>query len=108
MSRRVRFILAILFILIVGYLLGPAPKTPKFSHTLPEVPQTAAELEQYIAANEARHKLRPDNEARIIWFDSSRRKTPYSVVYLHGFSASQEEGDPVHVNFAKTFGCNLY
>ena len=30
------------------------------------------------------------------------------MVYLHGFSASQEEGDPVHVEFARAFGCNLY
>jgi hypothetical protein len=30
------------------------------------------------------------------------------VVYLHGFSASQEEGDPVHYEFAQKFGCNLY
>jgi hypothetical protein len=30
------------------------------------------------------------------------------VVYIHGFSASQEEGDPVHYTFAKKFGCNLF
>jgi esterase/lipase len=29
-------------------------------------------------------------------------------VYLHGFSASQEEGNPVHRNIARQFGCNLY
>jgi pimeloyl-ACP methyl ester carboxylesterase len=75
---------------------------------LPSVPSEPSALEQYIAANEARHKLKPDNEARIVWNDSTKRKTPYSVVYLHGFSASQEEGDPVHVDFAKRFGCNLY
>ena len=27
---------------------------------------------------------------------------------MHGFSASQEEGNPVHRNIAKQFGCNLY
>ncbi len=55
------------------------------------------------------HQLKPDNEARIIWYnDSTKEKTEYAVVYLHGFSASQEEGNPVHYQFAKTFGCNLY
>lgn len=108
MSRRVKFLIGIVLLLIAIYLVGPAPATPEFSLALPEVPQAPAELEQYVAANEARHKLKPDNEARIIWFDSTKAKTPYSVVYLHGFSASQEEGDPVHINFAKTFGCNLY
>jgi esterase/lipase len=29
-------------------------------------------------------------------------------VYLHGFSASQKEGDPVHLDIARKFGCNLY
>ena len=52
--------------------------------------------------------VKPDNQARIVWYDSSREKTPYSIIYLHGFSASQAEGDPVHINMAKKFGCNLY
>ena len=67
------------------------------------------QLEQYITNNEAKHKLKPDNEARILWYnDSTKEKTEYAVVYLHGFSASQEEGNPVHFEFAKKFGCNLY
>ncbi|MBI3483026.1 MAG: alpha/beta hydrolase, partial [Bacteroidetes bacterium] len=75
---------------------------------MPSVPQTADELEKYISSQESKHKLKPDNEARIVWADSSKRKTEYAIVYIHGFSASQEEGDPVHENFAKKFGCNLY
>jgi len=97
------------FVLIAAiYFLGPEPSAAKWNLTLPVVPQTPVELENYVAGQEAKHKLKPDNEARIIWADSARQKTEYSVVYLHGFSASQEEGDPVHENFAKEFGCNLY
>ncbi len=33
--------------------------------------------------------------------DSLKEKTEYAVVYLHGFSASQEEGDPVHYTVCK-------
>ncbi len=40
--------------------------------------------------------------------DSNKQKTEYAIVYLHGFSASQEEGEPVHRNIARQFGCNLY
>ncbi len=66
-------------------------------------------LEQYIVDNEAKHKIKPDNEARIIWSnDSLKNETDYAVVYLHGFSASQEEGDPLHFEFAQKFGCNLF
>jgi len=100
------FLAAVLLVII--YLLGPAPATPKYDPVLPAVPPLG-QLEKFVAANEAIHRLRPDNEARIVWAnDSDRQKTPYAFVYLHGFSASQEEGNPVHRDIAKRFGCNLY
>ena len=99
----------IILILIVVYFLGPHPSSPKYSNDLPFVPVESVLLEKYIRDRETSHKLKPDNEARIIWLnDSIKDKTDYAVVYLHGFSASQEEGDPVHYQFAKKFGCNLY
>ena len=79
-----------------------------FNYDLPQVPQAPAELENYVAANESKHKLKPDNEARIVWADSSKAKTPYAIVYLHGYSASHREGGPVHTKLAQQFGCNLY
>ena len=98
-----------LLVLIIVYFLGPQPSTPKYNSELPNIPSDAIQLEKYIADNEAKHKLKPDNEARILWYnDFTKEKTEYAVVYLHGFSASQEEGDPVHYEFAKKFGCNLY
>ncbi|MBO9659115.1 MAG: alpha/beta fold hydrolase [Chitinophagaceae bacterium] len=98
----------IVLILIVVYFLGPRPKPPVYDAALPAVPE-AGVLDQYVAAGETRHKIKQDNEARIVWAnDSLRQPTEYAVVYLHGFSASQEEGDPVHQYFAKHFGCNLY
>lgn len=101
------FILLLVFTVI--YFLGPNPSTPVYSNTLPVVPTEATALEQYIAANEAQHKIKPQNEARIVWAnDSTKQKTAYAIVYLHGFSASQEEGAPVHKAIAKKFGCNLY
>jgi pimeloyl-ACP methyl ester carboxylesterase len=98
-----------LLVLIIIYFLGPQPPTPRYNNELPGIPSDATQLEKYIANNESKHKLKPDNEARVLWYnDSTKEKTEYSVVYLHGFSASQEEGDPVHYEFAKKFGCNLY
>jgi len=101
--------LFILFVILgIVYLLGPHPATPIYDTAMPVVP-AINELEKFVAANEAAHKLRPNNEARIVWAnDSTRQKTAYSIVYIHGFSASQEEGNPVHKNIAKQFGCNLY
>jgi pimeloyl-ACP methyl ester carboxylesterase len=90
------------------YFLGPVPKRPIYDLTRVTVPSEATSLESYVAENEALHKIKPNNEARIVWHDSTKQKTEYAVVYLHGFSASQIEGDPVHRRFAKDFGCNLY
>ncbi|MBS1578171.1 MAG: alpha/beta fold hydrolase [Bacteroidetes bacterium] len=107
--RWVKKIVTIVSILLIIYLLGPKPQTPIYNINLPIVPDNSAALINYIQANEAAHKIKPDNEARIIWNnDSLKQKTEYAIVYLHGFSASQEEGNPVHKNIAKQFGCNLY
>ncbi len=98
-----------LLALIAVYFLGPQPSSPKLSRDLPSVPDDPTTLEKYIADHEARHRLKPDNEARILWLnDSLKQPTDYAIVYLHGFSASQEEGDPVHYSFAQKFGCNLF
>lgn len=100
---------AVILALIIVYALGPHPATPKYDNHLPQVPSAANALQTYIRQNESAHKLKPGNEARIVWYDdSAKAKTPYSIVYLHGFSASQEEGRPIHTNIAKEFGCNLY
>lgn len=104
-----KWLAIILLVLIIVYFLGPQPSPPKYAKDLPVVPGEAIALEQYISKNEAVHQLKPDNEARILWFnDSLKSKTEYVVIYLHGFSASQEEGDPIHYEFAQKFGCNLF
>lgn len=108
MNRKIAFIAVPIFILIVAYSVGPSPSKPIWNKDLPTVPQAPSELDAYVAEQESKHNIKSDNEARIIWYDSLKRKTEYSLVYLHGFSASQEEGNPVHRTFAKKFGCNLY
>jgi esterase/lipase len=106
--RWLKRIIIVLLVLSIVYLFGPHPATPKYNASLPEIPEAKA-LDVYVAKQEASHQLRPNNEARIVWAnDSLKNTTEYAIVYLHGFSASQEEGNPVHRNVAKVFGCNLY
>lgn len=106
---RKKWLLAIPVVLIIIYLSGPSPATPEYKMDMPIVPSAASQLEFFIKNNEAQHKLKPDNEARVIWAnDSSKQKTDYAIVYLHGFYASQATGDPIHKNIAKEFGCNLF
>ncbi|HEY0655358.1 MAG TPA: alpha/beta hydrolase [Chryseosolibacter sp.] len=97
------------FLLLAGlYFLGPSADQAQYDLAMPTVPASADQLNAYVSSQEQRHKLKPDNEARIVWADSARVKTPYAIVYLHGFSACQKEGDPVHRRIAKAFGSNLY
>ncbi|WP_299460200.1 alpha/beta hydrolase [uncultured Microscilla sp.] len=100
----------LLLVLAIVYLLGPTPPSPVLDTTLPKVTNNLTQLEQEVIVKEKKVKdLRPDNEARIVWADSAKKqKTPYALVYLHGFSATWAEGEPVHRNFARRYGCNLY
>lgn len=95
--------------IFVLYWVGPNPSDPVYTNDLPELGNSPQQLEMYVAEQEKKHLIKPDNEARIVWYnDSLKNTTEYALVYLHGFSASQEEGNPVHRNLAKAFGCNLY
>ncbi|MEM8908895.1 MAG: alpha/beta fold hydrolase [Bacteroidota bacterium] len=100
--------LSILLVIGFGFALGPRVSYPAFDDQPVELQVDLQDLDAYLAKREARvEKLKPNNQAQIIWNDSIR-KTPYSIVYIHGFSASPMEGDPVHLEIAKRYGCNLY
>ena len=105
--RILKIVILSILALFVIYFLGPQPPKPVLNDVLPAVASINA-LDSYITAMEAPHKIKPNNQAKIIWADSSKSQTEYALVYLHGFSASQMEGDPVHQNIAKQFNCNLY
>ena len=51
--------------------------------------------------------IREDSEKRVIWAGDKEGKTPLSVVYLHGFSASSQEIRPVPDDVASALGANL-
>jgi esterase/lipase len=105
--RAIKFSLILVIIITAAYLLGPHPSDPKFDYTLPVIPNNT-NLDSLVKAAEQGHHIKPNNQAKIIWADSAHQVTEYAIVYLHGFSASQMEGAPVHENIAKAFHCNLY
>ncbi|MEP0713063.1 alpha/beta fold hydrolase [Algoriphagus sp.] len=97
-------------VLAVVYMLGPKLENQEITIEFPEVPTRLAELQTYVNQREDTViGLKPGNEAYIVWADSlNKRKTPYSIVYIHGFGASPMEGDPVHRFLAAHFGANLF
>jgi esterase/lipase len=106
MKKFFRVLLMIVAVLTIVYLFGPIPEKPAYEKILPAI---SIPVEEYVKQIESVHKIKPGNEAEIVWAnDSLKQKTEYAIVYLHGFTASKEEGDPVHKNIAKEFGCNLF
>jgi esterase/lipase len=104
-----KILAAILVLLLIIYFAGPSPSTPEYNTDLPNLPSTGLAVETYVQAEEQSHKIKPGNEASIVWADPvTRAKTPVAIVYLHGFTASQMEGFPTHRLFAERYGCNLY
>ncbi|MEM7658594.1 MAG: alpha/beta hydrolase [Bacteroidota bacterium] len=103
-----RALILIVVLLIGGFFLGPSPEPPAVSKELPAVPAQLTSLETWIGEQEAKAPVKPDNEAMIVWADSTPQKTQYAVVYLHGFSASREEGGDIARAFADRYGCNLF
>ena len=102
------FFLLLIALLVVGYLLGPRPDYPDMDYSIAPTKLRIDELEQYLAQKESTIKnLKPDNQSRIAWPDSTQTKTEYAIVYLHGFSASPMESNPVHLDFAKKYGMNM-
>ena len=96
-------------VLAVGYFAGPTAHSDAVKDETIMLDPDLVKLEKSIAESESKANLRFDNEARIVWADSLHKvKTPYSIVYLPGFSASWAEGDPIHKQIASHFGCNLY
>jgi pimeloyl-ACP methyl ester carboxylesterase len=101
--------LFVICILVLVYVLGPRFDKPVLNDNLPAIHLNVQNVENYVDSIESVKKLKPDNQARIIWNnDSIRNKTEYVVLYLPGYGASWFEGYPTNINFAKTIGANIY
>ncbi len=95
---------------LITYFLGPKPTPPSLEVPMFKLTGDLPTLDKQIQEGEAAVKgIRPNCQARIVWADSTKKeKTTIAFLYIHGFSATQEEGNPVHRNIAKKYGSNLY
>ncbi len=104
--KAIKISLGVVVLILATYFLGPVMPKPVLNSNLPVVEGNVGE---YVAHLESVEKVRPGNEAKIIWAnDSLRQPTEYVLLYLHGFSASRREGAPVNEDFPVRYGCNAY
>jgi esterase/lipase len=68
------------------------------------------DLEDYLRDRESRFAdIVPGAEKKIVWADPVRRQaTPYSIIYLHGFSATRQETHPLAEILGARLGANLF
>ena len=72
-------------------------------------PTVIGELDGWIAQQEAAvTDIRPGTAKGIVWHGAAGERTPWSVVYLHGFSASRLETAPLAEQVAQALGANLF
>lgn len=106
MSKTRLVVAALPIVLAALWLLTPAQLESSTAEVV--VPD---DFEDWLAEGEQdaanRYGLIPGTEKRIRWFDQ-REKTPYALVYLHGFSATRQETAPLAEYVADALGANLF
>lgn len=102
---RFRIFLLLVLVLVLLILSGPRAETDLAWEEV-SVP---ADVDAWLAEKEAAlSDVQPGKEKKIIWADSVGTRTPLSVVYLHGFSASRVEAAPYPDSVATALGANLF
>ncbi len=100
-------IVAAILLLGLAYRLGPRePRRWRWArHDIPEEPEA---LDAYLKDCEAGKGIKPGLEKQIVWYDEVGKPSEWVLVYLHGFTASRLELDPVPQELAKSLKANAY
>ena len=97
----------VLVLVVLGaalWLFGPYEPAP----LTPTAGQVGDDVDAHFEAAEARFDdIVPGTEKRIVWAGERGARTEWSVLYVHGFSASSEEIRPVPDRVANGLGANL-
>ncbi len=109
LKKKALGLLAFLLLCLCGYELGPRVPEVKVSQEMPPTDITIHNVQDWVARHESSELIRPNNHAVLHWADSAQKQTTdFALVYLHGFSASRGEGDPIHLDFANRYGMNAF
>lgn len=98
-------IVLVMVVLILVFSMGPRTKIDLQLDPV-HLPD---DLDQYLAESEAKYSdIIPGAEKVIVWANAERTKTPLSIVYLHGYSATRQETSPLSDELAAELGANLF
>jgi pimeloyl-ACP methyl ester carboxylesterase len=101
-------VVALVLVATMVFALGP--RTPVDTTITFDPAAIGSDPDAYLAAEEAKVPgIRDGLQKEIVWaFSQSKAKTPYAVVYVHGFSASKGEVRPLPDMVATALGANLF
>lgn len=94
----------------LGAMLMAGPRLPAEGFPAFDKIRPGDDIDAYLAAGERRFSdIRPGAAKRVVWANpATKARTPLSIVYIHGFSASAEEVRPLPDRVAAALGANLY
>jgi len=107
--KSVKFILFLITFIGI-YCLGPVVEYPPIhlSHET-ELPQRLGDLEKWLDKRESAFEfIKPQNEQQIVWASEKKEQTPWSIVYIHGFSSSRLETAPLSQEIANKLKANVF
>lgn len=101
-------VVAIVAALAVAFLLGPRVKTD--TRVTFDPAAIGSDPDAWLAAGESSFDDILDGQQKeIVWaYPVSKARTPISLVYIHGFSASRGEVAPLTALVASQLGANVY
>lgn len=108
MRRMLLGVAVVIVMVAAAFLLGP--RVAADTHVTFDAGGIGVDLDTYLAKEESKVAgIRDGLQKEIIWADpATKAKTPFAVVYIHGFSASKEEVRPLPDKVAAALGANLF
>jgi len=97
-------------LILLSALAGCTPRHAPTAAAGALIPADLAGLDDWVASQEAAFTdITPGAEKHIRWADPDQpARTPVSIVYLHGYSATRQEVDPLCQQIAERLGANLF
>lgn len=92
----------------VIYLMGPVHALDTRDTPI-ALPRETDALERWLKVSEQRYgDIVEGTEKHIRWAHDDRRRTPLSIIYLHGYTATRQEVDPLCDELAEALGANVF
>jgi esterase/lipase len=112
MHRMIRRLLiglgAALALTALTYLAGPVHALDTRDTPI-DLPRENEALERWLEASEQRYgDVVEGAEKHIRWAHEDRRRTPLSIIYLHGYTATRQEVDPLCEELGEALGANVF